>query len=64
MSELLQTGKMKTINWTGLREFDRIVVNDRFEDAVAALQSMVRAARTGKLARQDRHQTLIAQLLA
>jgi guanylate kinase len=45
-------------------EFDRIVVNDRFEDAVAALQSMVRAARTGKLARQDRHQTLIAQLLA
>lgn len=45
-------------------EFDRIVVNDRFEDAVAALQSIVRAARTGKLARQDRHQTLIAQLLA
>lgn len=45
-------------------EFDRIVVNDRFEDAVAALQSIVRAARTGKLARRDRHQTLIAQLLA
>jgi len=45
-------------------EFDRIVVNDRFEDAVAALQSIVHAARAGELARQDRHQTLIAQLLA
>jgi len=45
-------------------EFDHIVVNDRFEDAVAALQSIVHAARAGELARQDRHQTLIAQLLA
>jgi guanylate kinase len=44
--------------------FDCIVVNDRFEDAVAALQAIVHAARAGELARQDRHQALVAQLLA
>ncbi len=45
-------------------EFDCIVVNDCFEDAVAALQAIVRAAHAGELPRLDRHQTLIARLLA
>ena len=45
-------------------EFDCIVVNDRFEDAVVALQAIVRAAHAGELPRLDRHQTLIARLLA
>jgi guanylate kinase len=45
-------------------EFDRIVVNDRFEEAVSALQAIVHAARAGELPRRERHQTLIAQLLA
>jgi guanylate kinase len=45
-------------------EFDCIVVNDRFEDAVAALQAIVRAARANQPLPGDRHATLIAQLLA
>ncbi|HJR14836.1 MAG TPA: guanylate kinase [Rhodanobacteraceae bacterium] len=45
-------------------EFDCIVVNDHFDDAVSALQAIVHAARAGELPRQDRHQTLISQLLA
>jgi len=45
-------------------EFDFIVVNDRFEEAVSALQAIVHAARAGELPPQGRHQTLIAQLLA
>jgi guanylate kinase len=44
-------------------EFDCIVVNDRFEDAVAALQAIVRDARAGQPLPADRHATLIARLL-
>ena len=45
-------------------EFDCIIVNDRFEDAVAALQAVVRAARVGQALPKDRHAALVAQLLA
>jgi guanylate kinase len=45
-------------------EFDCIVVNDRFEDAVAALQAIVRGARAGQPLPADRHAALIARLLA
>ena len=45
-------------------EFDCIVVNDHFEDAVAALQAIVRDARTGTALPKDRHAGLINQLLA
>ncbi|HVU82437.1 MAG TPA: guanylate kinase, partial [Rhodanobacteraceae bacterium] len=45
-------------------EFDCIVVNDHFEDAVASLQSIVDAARAGRPLPTDRHAALIAQLLA
>lgn len=45
-------------------EFDCIVVNDRFEDALAALQAIVRAARAGEPLPADRHAALIDRLLA
>lgn len=45
-------------------EFDCIVVNDEFEDAVAALQSIVHAARAGAALPGDRHAALITQLRA
>jgi guanylate kinase len=45
-------------------EFDCIVVNDRFEDAVAQLQAIVVAARAGAPPPTGRHAALIAQLLA
>ena len=44
--------------------FDCIVVNDRFDDAVAALQTIVHAARAGQVLPRDRRVALIAQLLA
>lgn len=44
-------------------EFDCIVVNDRFEDAVAALQTIVHAARAGRPLPAERHAALIARLL-
>jgi guanylate kinase len=44
--------------------FDCIVVNDRFDDAVAALQAIVHAARAGQRLPGERHAALIAQLLA
>ncbi len=45
-------------------EFDCIVVNDRFEDAVGALQAIVHAAREGRTLPRDRHEDLVGQLLA
>ncbi|WHZ19549.1 MAG: Guanylate kinase [Rhodanobacteraceae bacterium] len=45
-------------------EFDCIVVNDRFDDAVAALQAIVRDARAGRPLPAERHRELITQLLA
>jgi guanylate kinase len=45
-------------------EFDCIVVNDRFDGAVAALQAIVHAARAGQALPGGRHATLLAQLLA
>lgn len=44
--------------------FDCIVVNDRFDDAVAALQAIVHAARVGERLPEQRHAALIARLLA
>jgi guanylate kinase len=44
--------------------FDCIVVNDRFDDAVATLQAIVRDARADGAQCGDRHAALIAQLLA
>ena len=45
-------------------EFDCIVVNDAFEDALTALQAIVDDARAGRPLPADRHTALIAQLLA
>lgn len=45
-------------------EFDCIVVNDRFEDALAALRAIVRAARAGEALPPERHAGLVAALLA
>ncbi|MGH8152911.1 MAG: guanylate kinase [Rhodanobacteraceae bacterium] len=45
-------------------EFDCIIVNDAFEDAVAQMRDIVRAARVGTLLPAGRHEALIAQLLA
>jgi guanylate kinase len=45
-------------------EFDCIIVNDRFEDAVATLQAIVHAARAGEPLPADRHVALIARLLS
>lgn len=45
-------------------EFDCIVVNDHLEDAVAALQTIVHAAREVRPLPGERHAALIAQLLA
>lgn len=46
------------------REFDYIIVNDRFEDALDELQSIVRAVRLRSALQGRRHETLIAELLA
>ncbi|HET6431198.1 guanylate kinase [Dyella sp.] len=45
-------------------EFDYIVVNDRFEDALADLRAIVRAVRLRSALQWARHETLIADLLA
>ncbi len=44
--------------------FDCIVVNDRFDDAVAALQAIVQAARAGGSLPGECHADLVARLLA
>ncbi|MGH8118949.1 MAG: guanylate kinase [Rhodanobacteraceae bacterium] len=44
-------------------DFDCIVVNDDFDDALAALQGIVRAARAGAPLPRSRHGALIARLL-
>ena len=44
-------------------EFDYIVVNDRFEDALADLRSIVRAVRRRSALQWRRHEALIAELL-
>lgn len=45
-------------------EFDCILVNDRFEDALGRLQGVVDAVRAGRPLPADRHADLIARLLA
>jgi guanylate kinase len=45
-------------------EFDYIIVNDRFEDALADLQAIVRAVRQRTPWSARRHETLIEELLA
>lgn len=49
---------------THAHEFDCIVVNAQFDDAVAELQSIVRAARAGDPLPRDRHAALVTELLA
>jgi guanylate kinase len=46
------------------REFDYILVNDAFDDALAGLQSIVRAVRQRSALQWQRHGALIAELLA
>jgi guanylate kinase len=45
-------------------EFDYILVNDAFEDALADLQAIVRAVRLRSALEWRRHESLIAELLA
>lgn len=45
-------------------EFDYIVVNDRFEDALDTLQAIVRAVRQRSSLQCQRHEALIQELLA
>ncbi|BDU18681.1 guanylate kinase [Dyella sp. GSA-30] len=45
-------------------EFDYIIVNDRFEDALGDLQAIVRAVRLRSELQWRRHESLIAELLA
>jgi guanylate kinase len=45
-------------------EFDFILINDVFDDALADLQSIVRAVRQRSALQWRRHETLIAELLA
>ena len=45
-------------------EFDYILVNDAFEDALADLQAIVRAVRLRSVLQWQRHEALIAELLA
>jgi guanylate kinase len=45
-------------------EFDYIIVNDRFEDALADLQAIVRAVRQRAPVAARRHEALIEELLA
>jgi guanylate kinase len=45
-------------------EFDYIIVNDRFEDALADLQAIVRAVRLRSAWACKRHEALIEELLA
>jgi guanylate kinase len=45
-------------------EFDCVIVNDVFADALAQLQSIVRSVRTGGALPAERHRNLIGQLLA
>jgi guanylate kinase len=44
-------------------EFDCVIVNDVFDDALAQLQAIVRAVRGGEPLPRDRHQPLLAELL-
>ena len=45
-------------------EFDYILVNDAFEDALADLQAIVRAVRLRSALQWKRHESLITELLA
>jgi len=45
-------------------EFDYIIVNDRFDDALDELQAIVRAVRLRGTLQCRRHEALIAELLA
>ena len=45
-------------------EFDYIIVNDRFEDALGDLQAIVRAVRQRSALQWRRHEALITELLA
>ena len=47
-----------------MQEFDYIIVNVRFEDALADLQAIVRAVRQRTPMSARRHETLIEELLA